>query len=156
FKWFYPTGAAQDSTTTRPGLVKHYDWADVIAGDWHYIKRYAPRDMSGKDVLTNTTTAADVEMLGRAGVRRLITTTPRVNGRSVGTNLLEAAIVAVVGAAGELPKERYDQLIGEAGPGRMVVQRGGCIRPLMRAPHGGFRAVCYAEGWMLDWPVSGP
>ena len=122
FKWFYPTGAAQDSTTTRPGLVKHYDWADVIAGDWHYIKRYAPRDMSGTDVLTNTTTAADVEMLGRAGVRRLITTTPRVNGRSVGTNLLEAAIVAVVGAAGELPKERYDQLIAEAGLGPTVVE----------------------------------
>ena len=122
FKWFYPTGAAQDTTTTRPSLVKYYDWADVIAGDWHYIRRYAPRDMSGKDVLTNTTTAADVEMLGRAGVRRLITTTPRVNGRSVGTNLLEAAIVAVVGAAGELSKERYDQLIAEAGLGPTVVE----------------------------------
>lgn len=122
FKWFYPTGAAQETTTTRRGLAEHYDWAEVVAGDWHYIRRYAPPEMRGKDVLTNTTTATDVEMLKRAGVRRLITTTPRVNGRSVGTNLLEAAIVAVVGADGELTRERYDQIITEAGLGPSIVE----------------------------------
>ncbi len=121
FKWFYPTGQAQESSAARPGLSRHYEWADVIAGDWHYIRRYAPPDLDGKDVLTNTTTQSDVEMLRRAGARRLITTTPRVGGRSVGTNLLEAAIVAIEGAKGELPRERYDQLIAEAGLGPTVV-----------------------------------
>ncbi len=36
-------------------------------------------------------------------MRTLITTTPRFDGRSVGTNLLEAAFVALDGATGELP-----------------------------------------------------
>ncbi len=120
-RWFYPTGSSQESAGSRPGLAKHFAWADVIAGDWHYIRRYAPRDLADKDVLTNTTTPADVEMLRSRGARRLITTTPRVGGRSVGTNLLEAALVAVEGANGELGRERYDQLIAQAGLGPTVV-----------------------------------
>ena len=51
----------------------------------------------------------------RLDAKTLITTTPRFGSRSIGTNLLEAAFVAVEGASGELGKERYDQLIVEAG-----------------------------------------
>ncbi len=121
-RWFYPTGESQESAGSRKSIEKHFAWADVIAGDWHYIRRYAPRDLSGKDVLTNTTTAEDTELLVRAGARRLITTTPRISGRSIGTNLLEAALVAVEGASGELSKERYDQLVEAAGLGPTVVE----------------------------------
>ncbi|HLU82031.1 MAG TPA: quinate 5-dehydrogenase, partial [Trueperaceae bacterium] len=56
-----------------------------------------------------------VEILRARGAKTLITTTPRFGSRSIGTNLLEAAFVAVEGASGELGKERYDQLIVEAG-----------------------------------------
>ena len=35
--------------------------------------------------------------------------------RSIGTNLLEAALVAIEGAEGELTAERYAELIGQAG-----------------------------------------
>jgi len=115
FKWFYPTGTAQDAPAPRARFGRHYAWAEVLAGDWHYIRRHAPADLAGKDVLTNTTTPADVAFLRARGARRLITTTPRVGGRSLGTNLLEAALVAVEGAAGELPGERYDALAVAAG-----------------------------------------
>ncbi len=121
FKWFYPTGDAQDAPP-KPRHERHYAWAEVLAGDWHYIRASAAPDLSGKDVLTNTTTPADVELLRAAGARRLVTTTPRLSGRSVGTNLLEAAFVAVEGAPGELSRERYDELIASAGLGPTVLE----------------------------------
>ncbi len=115
FTWLYPVGSSQESSTTTERFARYYDWADVIAGDWHYIRRYAPGAMAGKVVLTNTTTPADVAFLEERGVDTLITTTPRFDGRSVGTNLLEAAFVAIAGEAGELSAERYREMIAEAG-----------------------------------------
>jgi hypothetical protein len=49
-------------------------------------------------VLTNTTTEANVEWLRDAKAARLITTTPRFDGRSFGTNLTESMITAALGA----------------------------------------------------------
>jgi len=120
FRWFYPTGASQDAPP-RPRHQRHYRWAEVLAGDWHYIRAHAATDLTGKDVLTNTTTAEDVAFLRAAGARRLVTTTPRIGGRSVGTNLLEAAFVAVEGAPGELTRARYEELIAAAGLGPTVL-----------------------------------
>jgi len=115
FRWLYPVGSSQDTAATTERFARYYRWADVIAGDWHYIRSYAPGDMSGKVVLTNTTTPGDVSFLKERGVDTLITTTPRFGGRSVGTNLLEAAFVAIAGEAGELPAARYRDMIERAG-----------------------------------------
>lgn len=115
FKWLYPVGEAQEKAPDTEKFARYYAEADVIAGDWHFIRRYAPKDMAGKVLLTNTTTPADLEFLRQRGVRTLITTTPRFNGRSIGTNLLEASLVAIEGAPGELTSERYAELISTAG-----------------------------------------
>lgn len=114
FKWLYPTGPAQEKEPTSDKFARYYHAADVIAGDWHFIRRYAPLDLSGKVLFTNTTTPADLEFMRRRGVARVVTTTPRFNGRSIGTNLLEAALVAISGASGELEQERYAELVQEA------------------------------------------
>ncbi len=114
FRWLYPVGSDQERGSTTEKFARYYDDADVIAGDWHYIRRYAPARMDGKIVLTNTTTAADVAFLRERGVATLITTTPRFGGRSIGTNLLEAVFVAIDGASGELSAERYRALIAAA------------------------------------------
>jgi hypothetical protein len=66
-------------------------------GDCHYIYRYMPDDMRGKVVVTNTTTPEDVAMFRACGVRILVTTTPVLEGRSFGTNMMEAAIIAATG-----------------------------------------------------------
>jgi hypothetical protein len=79
-----------------------YRWAEVIAGDFHLIRRYMPPQLPGKVVLTNTVTAADVEDLRRRGVALLVTTTPEMGGRSFGTNVIEAVLVA---ASGRRPEE---------------------------------------------------
>ena len=36
--------------------AKYYDWADVICGDYHMIRRYMPDDLTGKILITNTIT----------------------------------------------------------------------------------------------------
>jgi len=113
FSWLYPTGAAQD----RPPSVKRahlYDEFDIIAGDYQYVRAFMPTDMTGKWVVTNTTTASDVEFLRDRGVGLLVTTTPRLGGRSFGTNVIEAALVAHAGAPAELTTDEYLRLIAEA------------------------------------------
>ena len=94
----YPTGDAQNQgKTLSPFYRKVYGEAEVLAGDWHFIRRYLPEQITGKIILTNTTTAQDTELLRQRGAKLLATTTPRLGGRSVATNVLEAAFVAVTG-----------------------------------------------------------
>lgn len=95
FEWLYPTGEKQEKRTPKWGA--YYAWAKVIAGDAHYIKRYMPDRLDDKVVVTNTTTPEDVDIFRQAGVRYLVTSTPRLEGRSFGTNMMEAALVAVAG-----------------------------------------------------------
>jgi hypothetical protein len=98
FAWLYPTGDKQEDMHVPPArFARFYQQADVIAGDWHYIRRYMPARIDGKMIVTNTTTAENLSDLQKRGVAAVITTTPRVNGRSLPTNLLEAALVAVRG-----------------------------------------------------------
>ncbi|HEV2473412.1 MAG TPA: quinate 5-dehydrogenase, partial [Chthonomonadales bacterium] len=94
FKWVYPTGEKQERNT--PKFSRYFNEADVIAGDFHYINKYMPVDMRGKIILTNTTTQADVEVLTRRGAACLITTTPVLDGRSFGTNVMEAVLVVLL------------------------------------------------------------
>lgn len=95
FKWFYPTGEKQDER--KPKHEKIWREATVIAGDTLFIKRYASNDLKGKIVITQTVRKADVEWLTKAGVKRLITTTPPMGGETFATNVMEGVIVALVG-----------------------------------------------------------
>lgn len=100
FEWLYPTGEKQEAHT--PKFEEYYDWATVIAGDRHYIVRYMPTRLAGKIIVTNTTTPEDVEIFRAAGVKYLVTTTPVLGGRSFGTNMMEAALVAASGKGRKL------------------------------------------------------
>lgn len=113
FEWIYPTGEKQEKRTPKWG--KYYAWATVIAGDCHYIKRFMPDDLTGKVIVTNTTTAEDVELFRKAGVKYLVTTTPVMDGRSFGTNMLEAALVAVSGKGRPLTWDELSELINQLG-----------------------------------------
>lgn len=138
FSWLYPTGSEQNKPPkSNPGAEKLYRWADIIAGDWQYVKKYMPADMSGKWIITNTTTAADVELCREHGVELLVTSTPRLNGRSFGTNVIEATMVALKGAPGELPAGEYLALLAEVGfkPDVQWLQRAGDSLPGAPGPH---------------------
>ena len=67
--------------------------------------------MQGKVIVTNTTTPADVALFKQCGVKYLVTTTPVLDGRSFGTNMMEAALVAVSGKGRQLTHAEYDELL---------------------------------------------
>lgn len=108
FTMLYPTGEAQDKGPD-PRFQAEYDRAQVLAGDFHFIRRYMPDRLDGKTILTNTTTAADVRDLWDRGLARLVTTTPVLEGRSFGTNVIEAIAVAYLG-----PREEAGAVSGDA------------------------------------------
>jgi hypothetical protein len=114
FEWIYPTGEKQEKHV--PKFHKYYEWATVIAGDCHYVKRHMPlENMQGKIVVTNTTTSDDVEFFRKVGIKYLITTTPVMDGRSFGTNMMEAALVAISGKNRPLSFDELDELIKKLG-----------------------------------------
>ncbi|MDX9917613.1 MAG: quinate 5-dehydrogenase [Gudongella sp.] len=110
FKLFYPLGEKQEKHV--PKNEKYFHWATIIAGDFHYIKRHMPLDGMGKKIIvTNTTTSQDVEFLKQAGIKYLITTTPIMGGRTFGTNMVEAALVAASGKNRALSWEEIDEML---------------------------------------------
>lgn len=127
FQWLYPSSSDHTSeieTSTRhTRLIAE---AEIIAGDYKFVRKYMPSDMSGKWIVTNTTTAEDVEFMRGRGVELLVTTTPRLQGRTFGTNVIEATMIALEGADRALEPERYLELLRETGftPDVQWLQRG--------------------------------
>jgi hypothetical protein len=111
FQFFYPTGKKQD----RPPESKYpeyYDDAEIIAGDFHFMRQYMPDRLDGKTIITNTLTARDIEDLRSRGVATLVSTTPDFAGRSFGTNVIEAALIAILGKPwSEVTAEDYAQVL---------------------------------------------
>ncbi|MEN6462196.1 MAG: quinate 5-dehydrogenase [Syntrophomonas sp.] len=104
FDKLYPTGDKQD--VIIPKHSKYYYDAEVLAGDFLYIRRYLPEKLNGQVIITNTTTRDDMIMLKERGISKVITTTPNMGGRSFGTNVIEALMVSIL-------KKPIDQIVPE-------------------------------------------
>jgi hypothetical protein len=110
FEKLYPTGKEQDTITTK--YEKYYNDAEIIAGDYLYIKKYMPARMDDKIIVTNTITASDVEDLKSRGVKMLIGTTPEFDGRSFGTNVIEALFSTILNKKAEdITYDDYEKLL---------------------------------------------
>jgi hypothetical protein len=101
----YPVGPKQMTIEAKPLTTGYMQESDWICGDFHLIRRRLPDHLPGKVILTNTVTLDDIEQLRSRGVATLITTTPEYQGRSFGTNVLEAMLVALL----EKPWEAVEQ-----------------------------------------------
>ncbi|MBV9232800.1 MAG: quinate 5-dehydrogenase [Candidatus Eremiobacteraeota bacterium] len=113
FQFFYPTGKKQEKPP-EPKYPQYYEQAEIVAGDFHFMRQFMPERLDGKIVLTNTVTPQNIEELRARGVDTLITTTPDIAGRSFGTNVLEAALVALLGKRwSDVEASEYDRLLGE-------------------------------------------
>jgi len=99
----------------KPKAERLWREADLIVGDMHYIYTYSPTDLQGKTVITNTTTPANIELLRERGVKTVVTTSPRYDGRSFGINTMEAALTAYAGLGRPLTDSELDALIDEIG-----------------------------------------
>ena len=113
FQFFYPTGKKQDRDP-EPKYPEYYDDAEIIAGDFHFMRQYMPDRLDGKMVLTNTLTERDIGELRDRGVATLVTTTPEFSGRSFGANVVEAALLALLGKTwAEVTPEDYGRVLAE-------------------------------------------
>ena len=108
----YPTGSKQTAIEPTPMTDKYYQAADIIAGDFLFIRKHLPDRLEGKTIITNTVTSRNIDELRDRGVSCLATTTPEFNGRSFGTNVMEAVMLAILGKNWEEVKpEDYLDLI---------------------------------------------
>jgi hypothetical protein len=113
FQFFYPTGKKQEKPP-EPKYPQYYAEADIIAGDFHFMRQFMPPRLDGKIVLTNTVTQANIDELRDRGVKMLITTTPDFQGRSFGTNVIEAALLALLGKRWEdVTPADYERVLHE-------------------------------------------
>ncbi len=113
--FLYPIGKQQENPPpANPNFFHYYEEADIIAGDFHFIRKHKPQKLIGKTIVTNTITPPDLESFKNAEASLVITTTPELNGRSFGTNVMEAAFIALLGKKWEeVQKEDYLRLLRE-------------------------------------------
>jgi hypothetical protein len=104
-----------DGAEHEPKYVEYFEGSDLIAGDFLFMRKYMPARLDGKTIVTNTTTEDNIELLKSRGVKTVITTTPRYEGRSFGTNMLEAALTAYAGKGRRLTDDELNGLIDELG-----------------------------------------
>lgn len=112
--WLYPLGESQKEIIPR--FEKYYRQADILAGDFHFIRRHLPFALKGKTIITSTVTEEDVALLRQRGVKWLVTTTPDLAGRSFGANVMEAVLVALNGLPPEGCRQaHYRRLLQQMG-----------------------------------------
>jgi len=63
------------------------------------IRQHMPDDLAGKYFVTNTPTSKNVEELKERKLHILVTVTPRLEGCSFGTNVMEATLFGFDGQA---------------------------------------------------------
>ena len=104
-----------DGAEQEPKFTKYFEESYLIAGDFLFMRKYMPGVLSGKTILTNTTTEDNIASLKERGAKRVITTTPRFDGRSFGTNMNEAMLTAYAGQGRRLSDDELNALIDELG-----------------------------------------
>ena len=104
-----------DGAEHEPKYTKYFEGSDLIAGDFLFMRKYMPKDLAGKTIVTNTTTEDNIALLRERGVKTVITTTPRFDGRSFGTNMNEAMLTAYAGKGRRLEDDELNGLIDELG-----------------------------------------
>lgn len=115
FHWLYPVGEKQEKEPSKK-YSRFYEEADVIAGDFLQVWSNLPDDLSGKIIITNTTTAKNVEQLQKRNLHILVTNTPRLAGRSFGTNVMEAICRCLIDKPDDqITREDFQDIIQRAG-----------------------------------------
>lgn len=114
FHIIYPIGSQQDKNENSKSkkFARYYLESDIVAGDYHLIRKHLPEKLTGQIIVTNTTTQKDVELLQQRGASALVTTTPEFQGRTFGTNVMEAVFIALLGKRWEdTTPEDYTHLL---------------------------------------------
>jgi hypothetical protein len=111
-----------DGAEHEPKYVKYFEESNLLAGDFLFMRKYMPKNLAGKTIVTNTTTEENIALLKERGAKTVITTTPRFDGRSFGTNMNEAMLTAYAGKGRRLSDDELNELIDTLGIKPTVLQ----------------------------------
>lgn len=115
FSWIYPSESDASTVSKRSKKTDElYYESDIIVGDFKFVIKYMPDDVGDKIIVTNTTTLDDLALLQSRGIKTIITTTPRLEGRTFGTNVMEALLVALTDSSQALESAQYLDLLDRA------------------------------------------
>lgn len=109
------TPARDRAPFVRAQLRRWIAWATVIGGDLPELWPVLPERLDGKVILAGSVTPDDRRALQQRGLRALVSTTPRIDGLNVGTNAIEAALVAIAGKGRPLTPSEIGAMIGDDG-----------------------------------------
>ncbi|MCS6886487.1 MAG: dehydrogenase [Acidobacteriota bacterium] len=114
YSWFYPKGWTGDEW--KPLLVGNpFDKAEIIVGDFSYIRHYAPSMLVNKVVITDSVDDEAVALLKKRGVRTIITTVPQLFKQRIDINVLHAIFSAYLQKhPQEISENDYLMLIDKA------------------------------------------
>lgn len=92
--FLYPLGSAQEKAGRIWSPFVHQ--VDIIAGNWHFIRRYLlPYLSKNKILITCGTNREDLQLLKQLGMKYLISTTPLWKTGCPSANTVEAVLVAL-------------------------------------------------------------
>lgn len=126
YRLLHPVALGQEGHDPRAeGL---FAWAQVVAGDFAYIRRFAPQDLKGKAIVTDDPAPAEIEDLRARGVTTLVTMHPPLTDSEgnpcprpfVATDVLEAIIAAIQESSRQPGEAEALDFIAAAGWGPTV------------------------------------
>ncbi|MEI8167096.1 MAG: serine carboxypeptidase, partial [Chloroflexales bacterium] len=122
---------ALDQAGYDPRAASLFQWAQVIAGDFAFIRRFAPPDLTGKAIVTDDPSPAEIDDLRRRGVTTLVTMTPPISEVRpfVAADVLEAMITAIQETGAQPGEADALDFIAAAGWGATVEDLNPRARP---------------------------
>lgn len=115
YRFLHPVALGQEGHDARAERL--FAWADLIAGDFAYIRRFAPASLAGKAIITDDPTPQEIEDLRARGVTTLVTMTPPLSAERpfVATDVLEAIVAAIQETGGQPGEAEALDFIAAAG-----------------------------------------
>lgn len=115
YSWFYPKGWNGDEW--KPLLLgKPFEKAEVVVGDFSYVRHYTPSMLPNKMVVTDSIDDAGIALLKKRGVSTIITTVPDFFKQRVDINVVHAIMAAYLEKKpSEIGENDYLDIIDRAG-----------------------------------------
>jgi predicted amino acid dehydrogenase len=151
YRLLHPVARGHEGHDQRAEAL--FRWAQVIAGDFAYIRRFAPARLDGKTIITDDPSPDEVADLRQRGVTTLVTTTPAISQARphVSADVLEAIVVAIQESDGQPGEADALDFIAAAGWGATVQELNPRPRPKFAFVVHPLRASRIAEEAGLPW-----
>jgi len=120
YKYLHPVALGREGHSDRAAAL--FRWAEVVAGDFAYIRRFAPPDLRGKTIVTDDPSPDEIDDLAGRGVSTLVTMTPPISDDRpfVSTDVLEAIVTAVLESGAQPGEAEVIDFIDAAGWGPTI------------------------------------